>query len=284
MTFIGYELGSKGYQFWDKDSRSVVISRDVKFDESRFPHRKDLDYKNPFADEKRRSISVKNRRKTTDESDTDTEEGLVIPSTSDSDEDHRPSHPAPPPPGASPPVPPKNSPGSKNTGGKRQNTTRPDEKPSTTISSEPDTRGSVFGSTRPRYNLRPRKRHDIPEASSSRLPRDSPPEGPSPELETEDNESLYATDGGSPRETRSPSADPLNIGKILIHAVQLDTPSTYKQAMRSPLKLKWQEATRDKYNSLIEMGTWILVSPPKHRNVIKCKWVFTAKADSRYKA
>ena len=53
MTFISYEPGSKGYQFWDKDSRSVVISRDVKFDESRFPHRKDLDYKNPFTDEKR---------------------------------------------------------------------------------------------------------------------------------------------------------------------------------------------------------------------------------------
>ena len=53
MTFIGYELGSKGYQFWDKDSRSVVISRDVKFDKSKFPYRKDLDYKNPFADETR---------------------------------------------------------------------------------------------------------------------------------------------------------------------------------------------------------------------------------------
>ena len=200
MTFISYEPGSKGYQFWDKDSRSVVISRDVKFDESRFPHRKDLDYKNPFTDEKRQSISVKNRRKTTDESDTDTKKGLVIPSTSDSNDDHRPSHPAPPPPGAPPPVPPKNSPGSKNTGGKRQKTTRPDEKPSTTISSEPDTRGSVFGSTRPRYNLQPRKRHNIPEASSSRLPHDSPPEGPGPELEAEDNESLYATDGGSPRQ------------------------------------------------------------------------------------
>ena len=198
MTFIGYEPGSKGYQFWDKDSQSVMISRDVKFDESKFPYRKDLDYKNPFTDEKRRSISVKIWRKTTDESDTNTEEGLVIPSKSDSDDDHRPSHPAPPPPDAPPPVPPKNSPGSKNTGGKQTKTTRPDEKPSTTIPPEPDTRGSVFRSTRPRYNLRPRKQHEIPEASSSRLPHNSHPEGPSPELEAEDNESLYATDGGSP--------------------------------------------------------------------------------------
>ena len=81
---------------------------------------------------------------------------------------------------------------------------------------------------------------------------------------------------------RSPSADPLNIEKLLINAMQIDTPSTYKQAMRSPLKAKSQEATRDEYNSLIEMGTWILVSLPKHRNVIK--WVFTIKADGCYKA
>ena len=33
------------------------------------------------------------------------------------------------------------------------------------------------------------------EVSASQLPqRDSPPEGPSPELESEDNKSLYATD------------------------------------------------------------------------------------------
>ena len=205
-----------------------------------------------------------------------------------SDDDHRPSHPAPAlQPGAPPPVPPKNSPGSKQISRKpstTEKTTRPDEKPSTTISPEPDTRGSVFRSTRPRYNLRPRKRHDIPEMSSSRLPHDSPTEGPSPELEAEDNESFYAADGGSPRRSRSPSADPLNMGKLLINAVQLDTPSTYKQAMRPPLKSKWQEATRDEYNSLTEMGTWILVSLPKNRNMIKCKWVFTVKADGRYKA
>ena len=107
------------------------------------------------------------------------------------------------------------------------------------------------------------------EVSASQLPqRDSPPEGPSPELESEDNKSLYATDRDTNPRSWSPSADPLNIGKMLINAVQIDTPSTYKQAMRLPLKNKWQEVTRDKYNSLTEMGTRILVSPPKNWNVI----------------
>ena len=197
MTFISYEPGSKGYQFWDKDSRSIVIFHGVKFNKSKFPYRKDLDYKNPFTDEKRRSISVKNQRRTTDVSDTDTEAGLVIPSTSNSGDNHKPSHPALPPPGAPPLVPPKTSPGSKNTKEKKHKTPRPDEKPSTTISLEPDTRGSVFGSTRPRYNLQPRKRPDVPEVGPSQLPHGSPPEGPSPELEPGDDELLYATDGGS---------------------------------------------------------------------------------------
>jgi len=36
-TFIGYEPGSKGYRLWDKRTRSVILSRDVKFDEESFP-------------------------------------------------------------------------------------------------------------------------------------------------------------------------------------------------------------------------------------------------------
>ena len=34
MIFIGYELGSKGYQFWDAAHQCFEISRDVKFKET----------------------------------------------------------------------------------------------------------------------------------------------------------------------------------------------------------------------------------------------------------
>ena len=37
MIFIGYEPGSKGYQFWDTAHQHFKISRDVKFKETRFP-------------------------------------------------------------------------------------------------------------------------------------------------------------------------------------------------------------------------------------------------------
>src|SRR5712675_442660 len=39
-TLIGYKPGSKGYRLWDKRTRSVILARDVKFDEESFPSRK----------------------------------------------------------------------------------------------------------------------------------------------------------------------------------------------------------------------------------------------------
>ena len=37
MIFVGYESGSKGYQFWDAAHQRIEISRDVKFNETLFP-------------------------------------------------------------------------------------------------------------------------------------------------------------------------------------------------------------------------------------------------------
>ena len=37
MIFIGYEPGSKGYQFWDAAHQCFEISCDVKFKETQFP-------------------------------------------------------------------------------------------------------------------------------------------------------------------------------------------------------------------------------------------------------
>jgi hypothetical protein len=34
VTLVGYKPGSKGYQLWDKHTRSVKLLRDVTFDES----------------------------------------------------------------------------------------------------------------------------------------------------------------------------------------------------------------------------------------------------------
>ena len=38
MIFVRYKLGTKGYKFWDPETRSVVVSRDATFNETSFPH------------------------------------------------------------------------------------------------------------------------------------------------------------------------------------------------------------------------------------------------------
>jgi hypothetical protein len=39
MIFVGYEIGTKGYRFWDPSARSLVVARDVTFNENSFPRR-----------------------------------------------------------------------------------------------------------------------------------------------------------------------------------------------------------------------------------------------------
>lgn len=41
MIFVSYELGTKGYKFWDPKSQSIVVSCDATFDEMSFPRRLD---------------------------------------------------------------------------------------------------------------------------------------------------------------------------------------------------------------------------------------------------
>ena len=47
VTLVGYEPGSKGYQLWDKHTRSVKLSRDVTFDESCFPSQQGTETPSP---------------------------------------------------------------------------------------------------------------------------------------------------------------------------------------------------------------------------------------------
>ena len=39
MIFVGYEFGSKAYWLWNPKTRSIVISANVRFDETEFPNR-----------------------------------------------------------------------------------------------------------------------------------------------------------------------------------------------------------------------------------------------------
>ena len=49
---------------------------------------------------------------------------------------------------------------------------------------------------------------------------------------------------------------------------------TYREAMKSSLKSEWIEATRKKYDALIENETWVLSPLPPGRKAIGSRWVF----------
>nr|XP_020155902.1 uncharacterized protein LOC109741234 [Aegilops tauschii subsp. strangulata] len=51
-------------------------------------------------------------------------------------------------------------------------------------------------------------------------------------------------------------------------------PTDHREAMASPA---WRAAMQFKLDALRHNGTWTLVPPPPHANVIDCKWVFKVK-------
>ena len=66
-------------------------------------------------------------------------------------------------------------------------------------------------------------------------------------------------------------------------------PISYKDAMSCPEAILWQAAIQDEYDSLMENGTWKIVSLPANRKAIKSKWVLDFKpgyqgVEPRYKA
>ena len=66
MIFVGYEPGTKGYKFWNPATRSIVVSRDVTFDEESFPARSKTGNRpvtpddSPFPDDSNQSVDDSN--------------------------------------------------------------------------------------------------------------------------------------------------------------------------------------------------------------------------------
>uniref|UniRef100_A0A2N9J6E2 Integrase catalytic domain-containing protein n=1 Tax=Fagus sylvatica TaxID=28930 RepID=A0A2N9J6E2_FAGSY len=74
------------------------------------------------------------------------------------------------------------------------------------------------------------------------------------------------------------------------YAAQVDytvtKPSSYKIAAQHS---QWCIAMQDEFDALQKQGTWSLVPPPPHKNIVGCKWVYKLKRHSdgtiaRYKA
>jgi hypothetical protein len=71
---------------------------------------------------------------------------------------------------------------------------------------------------------------------------------------------------------------------LFVNVADATTPQTYQEALRSPEIENWKQAMDNEYQSVIEHKTWELVPYPTGKKVIRTKWVYTRKADGRFKA
>ena len=54
-------------------------------------------------------------------------------------------------------------------------------------------------------------------------------------------------------------------------------PATYSEAVDSVDKEKWISAMQEEMQSLEKNDTWEIVSLPKQKKLVRCKWVFKRK-------
>uniref|UniRef100_A0A803PQN8 Retrovirus-related Pol polyprotein from transposon TNT 1-94 n=1 Tax=Cannabis sativa TaxID=3483 RepID=A0A803PQN8_CANSA len=77
---------------------------------------------------------------------------------------------------------------------------------------------------------------------------------------------------------------------ITVYEFCENEPRTYKEAMESKERIKWNGAMKDEIRSLIKNKTWILIIRPSDRKIIGYKWVYKYKEEiprveeARYKA
>jgi len=259
-TFIGYEPGSKGYRLWDKNTRSVHLSRDVTFDESSFPSLGDEPHPAP-SPTTIPAIAVPNPVAKPSKRDT----SPAAQSESSEDEvndilDH-PDHlrsVTPPARETPPPVTPEQ---------RRSVPTSPPPRPSATrinrrsYSPEPQLPGG-FEERAQRVQLL--REMDNAPRRSARIPVPNP--------------RYYNPDNVAQSNRR------LGHAELLAAAYVGRDPASYAEAMRSNDARDWTEACQYEMDALSKNKTWELVDLPPNRKAVKSKWVFKLKADGRYRA
>ncbi|KAJ5138864.1 uncharacterized protein N7515_003712 [Penicillium bovifimosum] len=72
----------------------------------------------------------------------------------------------------------------------------------------------------------------------------------------------------------------LHDGKPL-HAKDVDLPSTYKQAQKSPFWPQWEDAMQKQLDDLAAKGTWSLILKPPKAKILPGQWRFTVKTNTK---
>src|SRR5882757_3888124 len=249
--FIGYEPDSKGYRLWNKRTRSVVLSRDVTFDESVLPSLKDSE-KSPTKSQNpinilpvpvdiSTALPTRARTPTPSDSEEDAVEDLL-------DQTRIPKIERPTTPPASTttiPVTPKQE---------RPVTISPPPRPQSTrvevLPMSSDLR--VLG--RMENELQRSKRALILNPRYYNLDN----------AETSGNHWLGHVE-------------------LLATAYVGRDLASYTEAIKSVDAKQWSDACQYEIDALHKNDMWELTKLPPGRKTIKSKWVFKLKADGRYR-
>ncbi|KAL0321779.1 UNVERIFIED_CONTAM: Retrovirus-related Pol polyprotein from transposon TNT 1-94 [Sesamum calycinum] len=105
-------------------------------------------------------------------------------------------------------------------------------------------------------------------------------------LETSDNLNHYLL--ARDRERRQPRIPAkLRDFQLALNTKNLEEPTSYNEALKTPESEKWLLAMKEEMKSLHDNKTWILVPKPKDASIVDCKWIFKIKQEnnsSRFKA
>ena len=254
VMFVGYEPGSKGYQLWDKNTRSIHLSRDVTFNESSFPARSNETSSAPTS----QTIlpfylvytvpnppAMPQLRVTypalTERSEDDIED-MLLPKVEQPQ--------SPPIQGPTLPTTPKK-----------------ELKPPT---SPPPCQSAV-------------RTQQLPLTPELRMPG-----GMQQQLREVNVAPRWLTHVRVPNPRYFNANNAAQMSGRLGHAELLAVayvgrdPASYAEAMRSTNADSWEEACQYEIDELDKNKTWELVDLPAGCKAVKLKWVFKHKADGRY--
>jgi hypothetical protein len=91
----------------------------------------------------------------------------------------------------------------------------------------------------------------------------------------------------SPANSAAPHRRQLSSAELLAAAALVSVgrdPASYKEAMGAADAEEWTATCNYEMNALSKSGTWELVDLPPSCKAVKSKWVFTLKADGRFRA
>ena len=68
-----------------------------------------------------------------------------------------------------------------------------------------------------------------------------------------------------------------------VKLIEDNEPTTYREAIESPVSDKWIEAIKSEMQSMYDNQVWTLVDPPESAKVIDSKWIFKLKVGNIFK-